>query len=72
MARNILNISLPVKMAQRIKQEAKRDGYASVSEYIRHILREHDEKKELLLIEESRAEIRAGKWKKLHSLKDLR
>jgi len=72
MARNILNISLPVKMAQRIKREAKEGGYASVSEYIRYILREHDEQQELRLLEESRAEMRAGKGKVLRSLRDLR
>lgn len=71
MARNILNISLPTKMAQKVKQEAKSGGYASISEYIRYILREHEEKERLLVLQDSQAEIRAGKGKKLHSLKDL-
>lgn len=72
MARNILNISLPTKMAQKVKKEARKGGYASVSEYVRHILRNYEERQELLLLQESQAEIRAGKGKKLGSLKELR
>jgi Arc/MetJ-type ribon-helix-helix transcriptional regulator len=38
-ARDIINISLPKEMARAVRQDAKSGGY-SVSEYVRHILRE--------------------------------
>lgn len=72
MSRNIINISLPPKMADKIRREAKSGGFASVSEYMRHILREHAEKEKLYVIRDSQAEIKAGKGKTLRSLKDLR
>lgn len=72
MARNVLNISLPTKMAQRVKQEAKKGGYASVSEYVRYVLRDHEERQKFLEVQRSQAEIQAGKGKKLNSLRDLR
>lgn len=72
MARNILNISLPDKMAQKVRRKAKSEGYASISEYVRYIIRDHEEKEYLLGLQASQDEIRSGKGKKLRSLKDLR
>ena len=65
--RTIVNISLPPQTAQELKREAKLGGFASVSEYFRHILRE---RQELLLLKELKSERTAG-LKKLDSLRDL-
>ena len=37
--RQIINISLPPKMAKLVKKEVKEGGFASVSEFFRHVLR---------------------------------
>lgn len=72
MARNILNISLPDKTANSIRQKAKKGGYASVSEYVRYIIRDHEERERLMILQDGQTEFRAGKGKKLDALKDLR
>lgn len=69
--RNIINISLPAKLAAFARREAKERNYASVSEFIRSLLREYEENRILAELEESEAEFRAGKAKLLRSLKDL-
>ena len=38
--RGILNLSMPIQMIQDLKAEAKAEGFATLSEYIRHIIRE--------------------------------
>ncbi len=65
--RSILNISLPLQMVREVKREVKRGGYASVSEYIRHLIRE---RQELQLLKELKQEEIEG-MKVLTSLKDL-
>lgn len=70
--RTIVNISLPSKMAEKIKKEVGRGGFASVSEFFRHLFREHEEEKALMAVKKSRKEIREGKGKTLRSFKDLR
>jgi Arc/MetJ-type ribon-helix-helix transcriptional regulator len=70
--RTILNISLPEAIAMEIKQFAKKYGFSSVSEYIRHLVREEKKRQfenELLL---ERIGFEQGKAKTLRSLKDLR
>ena len=65
--REVMNISLPASMTAVIKKEVKRGGYASVSEFIRHLIR-------LQLADEFNRDGKnfpAGKWKKLKSLRDL-
>ncbi len=81
--RTIVNISLPKEMADEIKREVKREGFASTSEFVRSLLREY---KRAQLAKELHAEVRrferasakgpdalekAG-FKVLKSLKDLR
>ena len=81
--RTIVNISLPKEMADEIKREVKREGFASTSEFIRSLLRAY---KRVQLAQELHAETRkferaltkgpeylekAG-FKELKSLKDLR
>jgi len=70
--RTIVNISLPKEMADEIKREVKREGFASTSEFIRALIREYKRAK---LAEELHAQVRdfeRGKGKILRSLKDLR
>lgn len=69
--RNIINISLPKEMVSFVKQEVKRGKYASVSEFIRHLLRDYEERRLLAEFKKGEAEIRAGKGKVLKSLADL-
>lgn len=70
--RTIVNISLPSKMAEKIKKEVGLGGFVSVSEFFRYLLREHEEDKALKVIKKSRKEIRECKGKTLRSLRDLR
>ena len=72
MARNIINISLPPKMAQRVRKAAKDNEYASVSEFFRDLVREYDERELLPQLRTSQQEVIDGKGKILRSLKDLR
>jgi len=70
--RTVVNISLPMPMVKVVEQTVKDNSYASKSEFFRMLLRlwmEGHLKEEL---EESRAELRAGKGKLLRSLKSLR
>lgn len=70
--RSIVNISLPSAMAQEIKTTVEKEGFMSVSEFFRSLLRSWMEGKLLVELEQSRAEIKTGKGKILKSLKDLR
>ncbi len=70
--RAVLNISLPEKMAMKIKKEVKTGKYATVSEFFRDLLRNWEESKLLAELQESRREIKVGKGRVLKSLKDLR
>jgi Arc/MetJ-type ribon-helix-helix transcriptional regulator len=67
--RNIINISLPVALAAEVEKEVKKGGFASKSEFFRHVLRERRLAKEL---EDDRREFEKGKGKVLKSLRDLR
>ena len=70
--RTIVNISLPASMVSLVKEEVKEGGYASVSEFIRKLLRDWEEDRILRDIKKGEAEIRAGKGIHLKSLRDLR
>ena len=70
--RQVVNISLPIQTTKEVKKAVKDNGFASVSEFFRYLLREWQEGKLLKEIEESRGEIRQGKGKELRSLADLR
>ena len=70
--RQIVNISLPPKMLKIVKKEVKEGGFASVSEFFRHLLRLYNTHKLAQEIEESRKEFAAGKGIELKSLNDLR
>ncbi len=70
--RNIVNISLPEKMVKVIKKEVKAEGYASVSEFFRYLIREWNTNKLAEELKKDRLKFEAGKGKVLKSLKDLR
>ena len=70
--RQIINISLPKETVKMIKAEVKTGGYASLSEFMRHLIRLWNTKKLLNDIKAGEKAFKAGKWKKLKSLKDLR
>ena len=70
--RNIVNISLPQTMAQEVRATVKKEGFMSISEFFRSLLRSWMEGRLLVDLEESRKEIETGKGKVLKSLKNLR
>lgn len=70
--RNILNISLPQSLADMVREEVKGGEYASVSEFIRELIREWHEQKALMRLKRGELEIKSGKGEKLQSLRDLR
>lgn len=67
--RNIVTISLPEPLAAEVEKEVRTGGFASKSEFFRHILRERKLAKEL---EADRKEFEGGKGELLKSLRDLR
>lgn len=69
--RNIINVSMPKQMVSFVEKEAKRRKFASVSEFVRNLIRDYEEEKILLELQESEQEIRDGKGKILKSLADL-
>jgi Arc/MetJ-type ribon-helix-helix transcriptional regulator len=70
--REVINISLPSKMAKTVKKAVSDGNFMSTSEFFRELLRDWQKGKLLRDLEESRREIAAGKGKALRSLKDLR
>ena len=70
--RQIINISLPKKLAKSVEGIMKEGKYASKSEFFRELLRMWMEGKILKELSESRKELVSGKGKLLRSLKDLR
>lgn len=70
--RNVVNISLPEKMTEIVEKNVKEGHFSSKSEFFRMLLRLWMEGKLADEIEESRRELRMGKGKPLHSLKNLR
>ncbi len=70
--REVINISLPSKMAKTVKKAVDEGNFMSTSEFFRELLRNWQEGKLLRGLEESRREIAAGKGKVLRSLKSLR
>lgn len=70
--RSILNVSLPSSLAEMVREEVRDGGYASVSEFVRELLREWYRGRALRDIRISQKEFGQGKGKLLKSLKDLR
>lgn len=70
--RAIVNISLPKQMNQVINDVIEMGSYSSKSEFFRSLIRDWMEKRFVGELEKSRDELKKGKGKILHSLKDLR
>ena len=69
--RDIINISLPKEMTSFVRKEVKRGKYASVSEFIRHLLREYEEQKLLAEFKAGKKEYKEGKTTLIKSLDDI-
>lgn len=72
--RQIINISLPKDLTRVVERAVKKGKYASTSEFFRDLLRRWTQQEEELYrqIQYSEHELRAGKGKRLRSLKDFR
>lgn len=70
--REVINISLPSKMAKTVKRAVDEGNFMSTSEFFRELLRDWQAGKLLRELQGSRREIAAGKGKVLRSLKSLR
>jgi putative addiction module CopG family antidote len=69
--RSVINISLPPKLAKMIKNEVKEGGYASVSEFIRHLVRLWHTQQLTNDLRSSEKDIAKGKVTQIKSLDDL-
>ncbi len=69
--RSILNISLPSVMMKTVKKDVKEGGFASTSEFMRHLIRLWNQKELGCELREDRKKFEAGEGIKLKSLKDL-
>ncbi len=72
--RTITTISLPAAVAREVKKEAKEKGFASTSEFMRHVLRQYKQEKLFgsLRRQEARYRKNPKSFKTLRSLRDLR
>lgn len=70
--RQVINLSLPAKLAETVDKEVRKGRYSSRSEFFRELLRAWLEERLFIELNESRGEIAAGRGKVLRSLKDLR
>jgi Arc/MetJ-type ribon-helix-helix transcriptional regulator len=70
--RSIINISVPEKVKAKVEIAVKQGGYATTSEFFRHLLRLWQENQALEELTKSRKQITRKRGKVLTSLKDLR
>jgi len=63
---------VPKETAAATKKVAQEEGFASVSEYFRHLLREENRRKLAKELEAQTKQFEQGKGKLLRSLRDLR
>ncbi len=70
--RSIVNISLPTQMNKTVDEFVAMGNYSSKSEFFRSLIRNWMEGRFARELEKSRDELKKGKGKILHSLKDLR
>ncbi len=70
--RTIINISLPKELSKVVDIAVKRGKFATKSEFFRKLLHRWEEDQLLAGIEESRRDFKAGRYKTLKSLADLR
>ncbi len=70
--RNVINISLPRDMVRTVEREVKGGGFASKSEFFRHLLRLWNTRELAAELHERRQTFSLGKGKVLRSLNSLR
>ena len=70
--RSIMNISMPTKVKAEIEEAVKEGGFATTSEFFRHLIRLWNTHKLAEELREERKNFEAGKGKVLRSLRDLR
>ncbi len=70
--RTILNISLPNEVAKNVRREVKDSGFASTSEFIRHLIRLWNTEKLAIELKHETKHFEKGKGKVLHSFASLR
>jgi metal-responsive CopG/Arc/MetJ family transcriptional regulator len=72
--RTVTTLSLPATVAKEVKKEAKEQGFASTSEFMRHVLRTYKHEKLFVGLKKQQASYRKNpkSFKVLQSLKDLR
>lgn len=70
--RNIINISLPDSMVKTIRKDVERGGFASTSEFIRHLIRLWNTKQLGNELKNDRKLFEAGEGMELGSLRDMR
>jgi metal-responsive CopG/Arc/MetJ family transcriptional regulator len=72
--RTVTTISLPAAVAKEVKKEAKEQGFASTSEFMRHVLRSYKREKLFGGLRKQQEQYRKNpkSFKVLRSLKDLR
>lgn len=67
--RNVINISLPAQMSMSVRREVKEGGFATTSEFFRHLFREYALAKEL---QSDRKRFEKGAGKELRSFAGMR
>ena len=72
--RTVTTISLPATVAKEVKKEAKEQGFASTSEFMRHVLRQYKREKLFVSLRKQQRAFRKNpkSFKALRSLRDLR
>ncbi len=70
--RTVLNISLPNDLAKEVRREVKNAGFASTSEFIRHLIRLWNTEKLALQLKHDKARFEKRKGKTLRSFASLR
>ena len=70
-----MHIAVPQEQKQCVKEQSESDGYANVSEFMRHLLREERKRREKQLLEKNliealesngeSTEVNAEFWKKI-------
>ncbi|MEK7607546.1 MAG: ribbon-helix-helix domain-containing protein [Patescibacteria group bacterium] len=70
--RQILNISLSKEMAENIRNDAKDEGFSSISEFIRAAVRIYLRELAVRRIKKGQKEFAKGKTRTVHSFTEFR
>ncbi len=70
--RSVINISLPASLAAEVKKEVKKRHFSSTSEFFRHLWRQYQTQIVLRELKKSEEDFKAGRYKVLKSLRELK